>query len=224
MRAGKWLALFVVALAMVLPNAANAALVNCSFENGTTGWDLYIPGFGDHSVPPVHESDLGNFYFPQEGNFFLRLQAGNPAEYSTAAQAASFAAGEKVAGWAFFDAWDELPFNDWASVQIYSGSHSATDIGKGLAGAPIAVPFSEDVASVGDFGDGPWTSWSHTFAAAGTYTVAYKVRNAVDELNPSVAGFDCKRIPEASSMVLFGLGLVSLLGFYRRQTRSKKGS
>jgi hypothetical protein len=238
MRAAKWLALFVVAVAMVLPNAANAALVNPGFEAGSAGWTLYNPPDGGSDVTDVHVSDLGNLYglppaYPTydnpEGSYFLLLQAGDPTKYSAAAQTATFGAGESVfgpkkVGAAFFDNWDFAVSGDWASVQIYSGTFTATEIGTGAAGAPIATPFSLTSADVGDFGDSPWIEWDYTFAAPGTYTVAYKVRNG-NAANPafdSFAGFDVRQIPEASSFVLFGLGLLPLLGLYRRQkgTRS----
>lgn len=233
MRALRLLAFLIMALAVISSNTAYAALVNPGFELGTTGWDLYIPNAGGQDVTDTHVSDMGNVYgqpppFPTydnpEGEFFLLLQAGDPAEYTTAAQAASFAAGERLVGAAFFDNWDFAASGDQASVQIYSGSQTAIDIAQGLAGAPLAVPFALTSAAVGNFGDSPWFTWSYTFAAPGTYTVAYKVinGNAANPAFDSFAGFDA--IPEASPFVLFGVGLLPLLGLYRRQTRKSHGS
>jgi PKD repeat protein len=88
-------------------------------------------------------------------------------------------AGQTISGWAAFDAQDYSPFNDNAMVQILDSF-----------GYVIATPWYADVYAVGDFGDGPWTSWSWTAPIDGTFTIEYRVANFGDSEYDSYALFD----------------------------------
>jgi len=157
-----------------------SAITNPGFETGdTSGWTLYVPAGGSADVVTQHIANYGT-YTPQEERYFLRLKTDGPGSYTRAEQIVPLPAGCTLFGWAAFDARDHMPYNDNASVQIYNSS-----------GAKVAEPWYSDVATVGGYGDGPWTNWNWTAPSADTYTLRYKIANTRDSGADSYALFDC---------------------------------
>jgi hypothetical protein len=213
--------------AAVLPGPAQAGLLNAGFEDtdtdgnpsGANWFTNGVPG-GSFLIKGSHLGASGTTYTPPEGSYFLELKTDGTNAPKYAFQTATFGAGEWVAGVAAFSAGDTgtgfpgpigSPGNDWASVEIVPGANPA--------GPGVTVWFS-DVATVGPLGDGPWTHWQYQIPTAGTYVVKYNVTNDGDNILNSWGLFDTDDptpvVPEAGTLVLFGLGLLTL-GYSRRR-------
>ena len=106
------------------------------------------------------------------------VQPGAANVYSRISQSFSADAGDTISGWAFFSTSDYQPYNDDGAVVIQQN------------GVDLAVLFSASVASVGDGGTSPWTFWTYTFTASGTYTLDARVRNIADGGGVSWLGID----------------------------------
>ena len=166
---------------VVGPSAAYA--INEGFETGnTTGWTLTVPSGGSAAVVITHVGET-LVYSPVSGTYFLELKTNGPGSYTTATQSFVLNAGDTVSGSAAFDAHDYLPYNDNAQVRVFDSANSL-----------VATPFTSDVATVGDYGDGPWTPWSFTALLNDTYTVEYRVTNVLDSILDSHALFDANEL------------------------------
>lgn len=177
----------LVALMVVSPSLAAPALTNAGFETGDlTGWSATIPLGGFAYATTSYTADTmdytvgtpGPVYGPVYGSYFALLKTDGPGSYTTISQSFTVSAGDKISGYAFFDAGDYLPFVDSAQVQIKSGA------------MVVATVFSASVSTVGNGGETPWTYWEHTFASAGTYTVEARVANALDSGIDAFMGLD----------------------------------
>lgn len=189
-----------ISLVLVLSLAGSvfAAAVyptNASFETGdTTGWTETIPAEASINVVTSFTSDAGTVYNAQDGMYFAALKTDGPGSLTKLTQPISVAAGDTVSGWAFFDAWDYWPFNDSAEVFILAADGVTV----------VASVFYSDVAAVGDYGETLWTSWSHTFASAGTYYVEAQITNSLDSVLDSYMGLDLDDIMPTVSTSLAG--------------------
>lgn len=164
--------------AALLTASASALAINEGFETNTTfGYTLSIPTGGSADVLSSFEG-----YSPAEGNRFLALKTDGPGSFTTARQNYKLKAGDKIRGYAAFASRDSLPYNDNAQVRIRYGIFT------------IATPWSADVASIGAGVNGPWTPWSFTAPADGTYTVEYRIANQGDSLVDSRALFDAEEL------------------------------
>lgn len=189
-------------------------LANFGFETrDTTGWTEELNN-GQILVTPSHNgSDDSVVYSPQEGNYFLRLQAGAADTVVNVYQDFSLFAGQSITGMAAFDARDYDPYNDRAFVQIFE---AGTDFSSTL--------WEASVLQDGNHVNAPWEEWRFTAETTGEYRLTYGVVNDDDALNSSYALFDARQepvVPEPASMMLFATGLLGAAGSRLRSARKR---
>jgi hypothetical protein len=174
--------------------AAAASLSNPGFETGdTTSWTETIPSGGSINVVTSYVTDLSNTWTAKDGDYFAVLKTDGAGSSTALSQSVTVMTGDTISGWAFFDARDELPWDDDSAVVILDETLAIVD-----------VPFYADVEGVGDYGDTPWTAWSYTFTADGTYIVEARITNFGDDLGDSRMGFDIDFMPAVSTSLLSG--------------------
>jgi hypothetical protein len=180
--------------------AAAASLSNPGFETGdTTGWTETIPSGGSINVVTSYVTDLSNTWTAKDGDYFAVLKTDGAGSSTALSQSVTVMNGDTISGWAFFDARDGLPWDDDAAVVILDETLAIVD-----------VPFYADVEMVGNYGDKPWTAWSYTFTADGTYTVEARITNYGDDLGDSRMGFDIDFMPAVSTSLLSGPATVEV--------------
>ena len=179
----------IVALVLVARvNSALAAssLVNGNFETGNlTGWTVDTTASGGTAravtsywyVDPGCRGDIGCPHLdpirPQEGSYFALLTPGEASVDTMISQPFEASNGDKVSGWAFFNAEDYLPFDDKGQVVITNRD----------SGTTVATPFEESVSSVGDGVNSGWMYWEYTFSeltGTGTFQIEARVHNTGD--------------------------------------------
>lgn len=170
-----------LAIALLFPAPAALAL-NEGFETGNvTGFGGTEPPGATALVVTAHAGD-STAYTPVRGRHFLELKTNGPDRFTQFEQPYALKAGEFLKGYAAFDARErstDPAFNDYAQVRILSATREE-----------IAVPWQASVASVGATGDGPWTTWTYTAPADGTYILEYRIINVGDDAHDSFALFD----------------------------------
>ena len=171
-------AVLVVVLLLGTSSGAQADhFVNGSFETGNlSGWTSYIPSGGYIQLIP---SGAGKSAV--DGSKFALLKTNGPGSYTSVWQTFTAKAGDRISGWAFFNAGDYIPYNDNSQVYIRSGN---------VSGPLVATVFSANVYTVGSYGQTPWTHWEYEFTAPGTYTVQGRIANASDSGYDSYFGVD----------------------------------
>ncbi|MBD7911192.1 hypothetical protein [Clostridium cibarium] len=157
-------------------------LRNGSFENAFADWNVVVPTGASAETVFIFEPSSTLIYRPIDECYFALLKTDGPGSYTTISQTFAAKAGDKIEGWAFFKANDYLPFNDNSKVRIKAGNNV------------IATPFNYSVSDVGDYGHTPWTYWSHTFTADGTFTIEAQIANALDSSLDSYMGLDAIRL------------------------------
>jgi hypothetical protein len=207
---GRSLFVTVIFLLALVVNV-QGAVINAGFETGDlTGWTTNLSG-GTATVVNSHSTtyDPPATYLPAEGSYFLAIMSGNPNVWQTVSQSLTLSAGETIGGMAAFN-WGDYPsFYDGAMVQVL-----------GLTGAQIALPFFMDGSNLPSGYNGPWTTWSWTAPADGTYILQYAARNTIDAGGPdqTYGYFDAAQvqgIPEPTTLLLLSSSLLGLLGIRR---------
>lgn len=180
---------------------AVSPLVNPGFESGFTGWTISGGSptiVTEHSSVNDPESGPGpSPWTAVSGARFLRLNTGSaPAGvWRTVSQTVALTAGQVLSGWVAFDWEDYDPYLDDGRVRIYQGA------------TIIATPwqYSDEVRE--DFNNLPWTFWSWTCPANGTYKLEFGVSNIYDSEVGSFAMFDyalpgCPTLPASSAAMI----------------------
>ena len=209
------LILSVTALLLLCLAASHAdALINPGFETATiSGWTMVQNG-GGVTVAPTWLGSSAT-YSPAEGKYFLAITAGDADTLVQVYQDVALSAGQRLEGWAAFDSNDSIGgegdgggdlYNDWAEVDVFDGQ------------TQVAQPWYADVLGTGNFVSGPWTYWSWTAPADGTYRLVYGCANYDDNESSSNALFDAGRpaVPEPGTMALLLMGL-PMAGLLRRR-------
>ncbi len=200
---------------LVCPNAilAKPGLENPSFETGDlSGWNKDISGGGYIDARQSHNSGYPNYvtYSAEDGTYFAWLMTPPGAGfYTTLSQTFDAKAGNKISGYAFFDTWDYLPYNDNAYVRIIDSGGTVVD-----------TVFSKSVSDVdvGNWGETPWTYWEYTFSAEGTYTVEAGVANYLLPGVPSFLGLDGVVLTVQEPKVL-KQDIINQLGMYAHESK-----
>ena len=128
--------LIVMALVLGLSLTVEAAIINGGFETGDlTGWSSYGYAYVVNSY---------THYSPVEGSYLLALGTGmGTGVYSTVYQTIQLNAGDRLNGWAGFDAGDYFP--DDAFVRVINAD-----------GVLYWTPWHRSVNDVGSYGNTPW--------------------------------------------------------------------
>jgi len=191
-------------LAMTAP--AQAQITNGSFESPSTsnfsgtGWTLTPATSGNISA--IVSSADGKTAV--DGTYFAHLSAGTGSgsmNYTTLSQTFNALNGQTLSGSAYFQANGTPTNNDDAIVEIVQGTH---------------ILFTSNISAVGSNNATPWTSFSWTFTANGTYTILAEVRNVHSNGDPSSLGLDNVSLstgthaspatPEGSSLLMLVAG------------------
>lgn len=176
----KW-SVIVIAAAMTIflmvpaVSAAVPTLTNPSFETGSLDpWNSVVPVYGSAGVVPSYNTKNAI-----NGSYFALLKTDGPGSYTTISQSFTAQVGDTISGYAFFQSWDNGGFyNDNAMVRIMQEN------------SEIETVFYSDSNAIGYSNSTPWTFWSYTFSATGTYTIEARVANVGSGTYDSYMGLD----------------------------------
>ncbi|UCC97075.1 MAG: hypothetical protein JSW66_14660 [Phycisphaerales bacterium] len=214
----KKLTMICVLAALVVPGSGvRAAVTNGSFETGDlTGWSWTIPAGASIDVVTSHSDPTGTgttSWGPTDGSYFALLKTDGPGSLTQLYQSYSMTPGNPLMFDYFWDSRDYKPFDDTATLSVYSG----VGVGGPLVGSITLNSVSADPQ---DYWGTPWQTWSLDVGSAGLYTVAFEVRNSLDGILDSFIGIDNVRldiIPAPEAVLLAGIG-VGLIGWLRRRS------
>lgn len=169
---------------LICPNAilAKPGLENPSFETGDlSGWTTDIPD-SDYlwggsidvvekfkSYEKIDGVYIDFYVYPKDGTgkyFAVLKPTYYTGFYTTLSQTFDASAGDKISGWAFFDARDIPLCNDDAYVRIIDPY------------GEVVTVFEASVSTVVPYGWTEWTEWEeYTCTEEGTYTIEARVAN-----------------------------------------------
>ncbi|KAF0189215.1 MAG: hypothetical protein FD168_1062 [Desulfobulbaceae bacterium] len=187
-RSGIMMVLGALSLGMVAftPTVSSASPANFGFENGLSGWTTSTtPG----SSAAVVNSFSG--YSPlYGGNSFLLLQETIPGSSALATQTFSMVAGQTLSG-----------------VSAFIGDNSVSAVSSriiiGITSLSTDAEFQLSPTS-------SWQSWSWTAATTGTYNISYQLTGFGPGTKSAL--FDAAPVPIPGAALLFGSGLLGLVG------------
>jgi hypothetical protein len=158
------------------------SLANGGFERATLAeWTAEVPPGGSATAVFRYQSSVGSqpVYQAVEGGYFALLKTDGPGSFTRLLRDIPLAAGDRLCGWAAFDAADSLPFNDSAHVRIYDAT-----------GGLLAEPWYRNVKRIGNQGHTDWEYWEWAALTGGTHTLEMGVANDGDAFGDSHAMFD----------------------------------
>ena len=196
---------------------AQAAVTNGSFETGDlTGWSWTVPAGASIDVVTSHSDPGGTgttSWAATDGSCFALLKTDGPGSLTQLYQSYSTTPGNPLVFDYFWDSRDSKPFDDTASLSIYSGV--------GLAGPLVGtVTLGSVNADPQDYWGTAWQTANLYLGSAGIYTVVFEVRNSLDGIKDSYLGIDnvvlFQAVPEPGAILLGAIG-VGLVGWLRRR-------
>jgi len=178
-------------MAALTPTVSSASPANFGFESGLDSWTQVLNG-GAASVVHSYASPSTTFYAP-EGSSFLLLSTGNVNQSVKVSQDFVVNNGETISGsYAFYAPSGNLDYS--LAILTEDG-----DLVESLVNTQGVVSTS-------------WNTWSWTATATSTYKLSYSLKNIADNNTTSYAMFDATPVPIPGAVVLFGSGLMGLLG------------
>jgi hypothetical protein len=196
-------------------SATALSITNGSFETGNfSGWSITEQWGGSAKVVTVAEAFKGNTYTATDGRYMADLTA-----TSFVQQNQTWSAGESLSfDWAFLGMDARVPivnwFNDTALFEIVGANN-----------VPVYSVVLADILSTGNYNDTGWQTFTYTFTTDGSGSIRFGVQNKTSFFQDSVLLVDNVRsaapVPEPTTMLLFGTGLLSLAAVGRRRAASK---
>lgn len=191
---------------------------NGGFETGDiTGWTNVKPSGATTTVVSSHNEQSSGTgpvtYSPTEGDYFALLKTDGPGSLNQLYQSFTAGTGDILSFDIFFDADDYIPYNDYGKAYVLDSSNNK------VGGGDL---FYSDIASVGDYGETPWTPVSLTFTKSDTYTLYVEITNGKDSVLDSYVGVDNvqqQSVPVPATLCLMSFGVLGLLGFGLRKRR-----